>query len=311
MYYFYYFFRPWAMIIKITGIFPVAHTSKLDPRHLKYKKSHIVYSLFCFCFCCFIIVYSGGEYLFEIKDIPMRSCLQLVVLASAMRSLLSYLCFALNSKKLPALIVLLDTYDKKKFESHIFKKSSYKYDLIKWTISPILGSFFFFLVYAYFSAKTFDKLIDSNVILISPIFFGGLAFWYVYPLTLYIYLSARIINNFEELNEILIKNNIISGYINPKTKVNVDFNAVHTFRFLHNMLSECVYHLEYACGETLALDQICMIFIMVVNLAVIKFIDMDISNLLIMTLISVGLALKVIANSQGIKEQVSTINLYH
>ncbi|XP_072378129.1 uncharacterized protein [Diabrotica undecimpunctata] len=318
MRYFYYYFRPWVLILKILGVFPLDYILSADPKNLKVKRfgMSVVYStvIFTTCIGC-LVIYSGA--VFHVETVQERS-LQAVVLFSSARSVICLLAFWRDAKKLPSLINILHTYDQKKEELNFGKRRSFWYNILVWTILPIFLSFLLAAMYIFLSACIVMGIFVPDIRNSKKGFFaalslGFLAIWHTFPLSLYIYFSAKIIHNFSELNQSLVQEKIVGNYLEPAKKP-MDLETVSKYKYLHNMLSQCVYHLEYAYGTALAADQICVIGILIINFAVYIWLYQMADNwaLLAHTSVSILLALAVLLTSERIKEEGNEIvNILH
>ncbi|XP_050499575.1 uncharacterized protein LOC126880034 isoform X3 [Diabrotica virgifera virgifera] len=318
MRYFYYYFRPWVLILKILGIFPLDNILSADPKKLKVKRfgMSVVYSTVIFATCiAILVIYSGAA--FHVETVNEKS-LQAVVLFSSARSIICLLAFSRDCKKLPSLINILNIYDQKKEELNFGKRRSFWYNIFVWTVLPIFLSFLLAAIYTFLSACITMGIFSPDIRYGRKGFFAALALgflsiWHTFPLSLYIYFSAKIIHNFSELNESLIQENIVGNYLElPKKLMNLEI--ISKYKYLHNMLSQCVYHLEYAYGTALAVDQICVMGILIVNFAVYIWLYLLADNwaLLAITAVSILLALTVLLTSQRIKEEGNEIvNILH
>ncbi|XP_050499576.1 uncharacterized protein LOC126880034 isoform X4 [Diabrotica virgifera virgifera] len=316
MAYFYWYFRPWAILLCLVGIYPLEHIFKSDPTMLRFRffsVSHL-YSIFLFLSFNFVYI-KYGTMVFVAKSATQK-CFQLVVYITSIRAFYALLTFMKTSPKTPILIKLLHSYDHQKQDFVTAKDGCKIKRIFVWTVFPMVFSWCFFNVFALYTAKIAQNVLPSDMQQSATgkaavISFGFLSIWYIFPNSLYIYLCSRIAYNFSQLNQSL-KIKVFSEEYGLQEKVCADYEDIERYRYLHNMLSECVHSLEYIYGSFLAGEMVAVIAVIVINIAVAIIVDYNSVNLLIYCSHSILLMLIVVSTTHKLKEQGNEIvNILH
>ncbi|XP_050499573.1 uncharacterized protein LOC126880034 isoform X2 [Diabrotica virgifera virgifera] len=319
MAYFYWYFRPWAILLCLVGIFPLEHIFKSDPTMLKYRFFSLsnLYSSFLFVSLNFVFIRYGAV-LFMVNSATQK-CFQLVVYITSIRALFAVLTFLKTSKKSPTLIKLLHSYDHQKQDFVIAKDECKIKSIFVWTIFPMLMSCFFLISFAIYTTKIAQDVLRSDRDTLAYLQTGKLAaaslgllsIWYIFPNSLYIYQCSRIAYNFSQLNQSL-KIKLFSEEYGLQEKICVDYEIMERYRYLHNMLSECVHSLEYIYGYFLVGEMVAVIAVIVINISVAIIVDYNSVNLIIYCSHSILLMLIVISTTHKLKEEGNEIvNILH
>ncbi|KAJ8957091.1 hypothetical protein NQ318_007305 [Aromia moschata] len=244
---FYWHFRPTAVLSKCLGVFPLENVLNLDASLLNYKlfSWSNLYSLIIFTFYINMLYFCSG-FIFDIPSVSHKF-LCYVVYVMVIRSFLSFMCCSHNSRKAPKLIRLLDTFDRKKHQILVVNDYSTTFNVFMWMIIPNLVSITFLYLSLEEAAHT----------------------WQIFPYFIYLHFAVKITYNFIEINNTLVNKNMICDYLNKDINYDPEmYVTLSKIRMLHNMLSECVTELGKCYGTSIALDQLCITTVFIVNISV-------------------------------------------
>ncbi|XP_072379837.1 uncharacterized protein [Diabrotica undecimpunctata] len=309
--YFYWYFRPWAILLSLIGTFPLTNIFKSDPTMLRFRffsLSHLYSILLFVSFNSVHIKY--GILVFHANSATQR-CFQLVVFLTSIRAFFALLTFFKTSQKSPTLIKLLHSYDQQKQDFVIDKDERKIKRVFVWTVFPILISICFFNNFALHTSRIAQDVLPADIQNSSAgkaavTSLALLSMWYIFPNFLYIYLCSRIAYNFSQLNQSL-KIKVFSEDYRLQEKICADYEVIERYRYLHNMLSECVHSLGYIYGYFLAGEMAAVIAVIVINFAVAIIVEYNGVNLIINCCQSVLLMLIVISTTHKLKEEVGEI----
>ncbi|XP_050499577.1 uncharacterized protein LOC126880034 isoform X5 [Diabrotica virgifera virgifera] len=312
---FYWYFRPWAILLSILGIFPLKNIFKSDPTMVTFRFFSLpnLYSLFLFKSLNFITV-RYGMIIFESNSATQR-CFQMVVLLTSVRAFFALVTFLKTARRSPTLIKLLHFYDEQKEDFVMISECKLKQFLL-WTVFPMLLSSFSFVAFAKCTAAIAQGILrrdiqESQTGKAAAASFGLLSIWYIFPNSLYIYLCSRIAYNFSQLNQSL-KIKVFSKDDGFQEKSSVDYEIIERYRYLHNMLSECAHSLEYIYGNFLVGEMVAVIAVIVINISVAIIVDYNSIHLLIHCCHSAFLVLVIILKTHKLKEEGNEIvNILH
>lgn len=306
---FYWYLRPWVVVLRFLGLFPLDNVTKSDPTYLSFGTFHFsnIYSFCVFSTCVFFVVYFS-EVAFCTTS-PEEKCKQMVLVVTSLRSLISLYFYIVKSKHFPNLIKLLHSYDQQKFNFFLDENSSWFRNFIVWCVLPIICSFLVFFTFCVVSALIVQDILMESIRYtkkgyLSSMSFGILSMWHTFPICLYLYKAMRICSNFSELNDSLKKRINIKNYTDNQNP-NIDFDTIAEYRYLHNMLSECVHQLSIAYGMFLVVDLLAVICVSVISIVLFALVDRNNISMLNLSVFSLALALIGILVSQKIKEKVS------
>ncbi|XP_072378130.1 uncharacterized protein [Diabrotica undecimpunctata] len=313
---FYWYFRPWAILLSLIGIFPLTNIFKSDPTMLRFRFFSLSHLYSILLFVSFNFVYIKYGILIFVANSATQKCFQLVVFLTSIRALFAVLTFLRTSKRSPTLIKLLHSYDQQKHDFVIDKDERKIKRVFVWTVFPILISICFFNNFVLYTSRIAQDVLPADI-QDSPTgkaavnSFGFLSIWYIFPNSLYIYLCSRIAYNFSQLNQSL-KIKVFSEDYSLQEKICADYEVIERYRYLHNMLSECVHSLEYIYGFFLAGEMAAVIAVIVINFAVAIIVEYNSVNLIINCCQSVLLMLIVISTTHKLKEEGNEIvNILH
>ncbi|XP_072378132.1 uncharacterized protein [Diabrotica undecimpunctata] len=243
--------------------------------------------------------------------------LELIILLNVSRSILSLLCFAKASYHFPTLVNLLQAYDQQK--SVLLCKTQLNKSLkcLVLTVVPIFSSFCLFFLFASLSGYIVSEILvptqkNSFMGLACEIFFGFLSMWHIFPMSLYVYFSWIIISNFSQLNQVFEnllfrKNEFVDHY-----KHNPDCETFSHYRYLHNLLTECVLFLGKTFGMFLVIEFAAVIVLVVVTVAVYLIDGEKNEEILILCGYTVCIGLIVLVSSEKLKSSGNEIvNILH
>ncbi|XP_072378131.1 uncharacterized protein [Diabrotica undecimpunctata] len=315
MAYFYWYFRPWAILLSILGIFPLKHIFKSDPTMLTFRFFSLahLYSLFLFGSFNFITI-KYGTIVFEASSATQR-CLQIVVFLTNIRAFFALVTFIKTAKRSPTLIKLLHSYDEQKQDFVLISECKIKKFLL-WTVFPMVLSSLLFAVFAMSTCTIAQGILridiqESHTGKAAAASFGLLSIWYIFPNSVYVYLCSRISYNFSQLNRSL-KNKVFSDDYELQQEACTSYEVIERYRYLHNMLSECVHSLEYIYGYFLAGEMVAVVVLIVINISVAIIVDYNSINLLIYCCHSTFLVLVMILATHKLKEEGNEIvNILH
>lgn len=305
---FYFRFRPIAVILKIFGVFPIQNVTTSDASHLQFRflSFSTFYSLIIFCFYGAVIYYFSSL-LYYVP--PKQAYLSYVVSLMIGRSIVSFLFCYGRYRKLPKLIRLLDIFDQKKCGILVLSERKNRFFLtIISNIIAVIGLIFSSYQCYELIRKILPPVIrESNIGLTACSVFTFLTAWQLFPSFLYTYFAMEISYNFKEINNTLIRRNFKHDYFkNGATKYDSEMHqTLANIRFLHNMLSECVYELGKCYGSYIAADNLSIIVIFVLNISVYLYKSDHDLNLLMLTVANVIILMNMIFRSDDLKECVS------
>lgn len=304
---FYWYFRPIAVVLKIFGVFPIQNVTTLDTSCLQFRyfSGSFLYSIIIFSFYISIIYFFSKVIFYK----PVTEYLTYVVCLMTGRSIMCFLFCYHKHRKLPRLIRLLDTFDQKKYKILIISTRKYKIFFQIISNSAAIASLAFLL---YQSSELIKKTLppdirEKHIGLAASCFFSFLTTWQLYPSFLYIYFAVKISYSFQEINNTLIQRNFMHNYFSTSAiKYDSDmYQTIADIRILHNMLSECVHELGKCYGSYMAVDNLCMIVIFVLNISVFVYKSNHDSHLLLVTLGNAVIFLNTIYKSEALKDNVS------
>lgn len=310
---FYFYFRPLAILGKMIGIFPVQNiwSANDDTNRLKVKSCSLAH-LYCFC------VFAGNIYMIKyfsgfIFSYNRSMMLFIVIYVMIARSSLCFLFCITHSKKLPKLIRLLDAFDRKKKRALIEtnKHSCLRNSLI-WTVFPIFVGIVTFAISYLESGQVVHHAIPPEVgetnIKVAVSFFGALSTWQLIPLLLYIYFGLRITCNFNIINKTLKKEGCLSCFFDENVKYPDDmFDTLEYFRHMHSMLTKTVHEMGKFYGNFMAIDQLCIIIMVIVNVCTFLSERQHEKHLLALTFFNIVIVLTALLISEEIKKSVSFV----
>lgn len=190
------------------------------------------------------------------------------------RSLLCCCFCATRSEYFIKLIKLLDLFDVKTISINNTKK------MYKETIRPILGGG---IIISIILAKLILSVyyIVVSILPETPkvliIVFSILSIWEVLPMLLYLYFSSTIRNNLEFINEVLLGliPNIETWYLrlDSECPIYATKEKLRNVRMMHISMSDAIKHLSASYGSFLAIDQVFVITMYVINLYLIFFVS--------------------------------------
>lgn len=309
---FYWYFRPIAIGFKILGVFPLDNIFSLDTSKLMFRFTSASHFYCFFIFTSFLIMI----YLFSGLILSSESSADVVqgyvIYGMIARSIACFFMYGLrNFYELPKLIQLLDSYHKNK-RSMIEKNVSHWKIIVKWTIMPAL----IILVFMLLSLKLSAAVITAAL---PKIFFKiyGRAYCYIfaylmsrefYSSLLYIYFAHAINYGYKEINETLRERNILPSYY-AHIKYPSDMQIVlSNIRTLHNILSESVSQMSKVLGPFMALDQIGVIIVLVINISVFINWHAQLPYLFSLTIMNCVLVTWILLISHEVTKNVSTLS---
>lgn len=303
---FYFFFKPIGIICKCLGIFPVQNIILFnESKQLKAKVHSLatLYSLAVFAAIFYMIYYFSGFLFYANKSY----FLFVVVYVMIGRSIVCFLFCVTRSKKLPRLVMLLDAFDRKRTNVLDGIKQSFMKDFAKWTILPIIIGFICYGISIFESMNVVletipPELTEHNL---AALFFGLLSTWQVIPLQLYIYFALKIVSNFDLINKTMQKRKYAGSFFDDKVEYDENMHeTLEYLRYMHNMMAKSVYELGKCYGNFMAIDQLFVIAMVVVNICAFLGDTTREFHLLILTFFNTIIVVFATIISQEIKEQV-------
>lgn len=314
---FYWYLRPMFILAKLFGVLPLqnVHCSDGLKLHFRYMSFAHLYSTIVFVTVLSAFIHTSNLIINTInypeKNQEAHTWNLIVIYVITVRSSLCFIFCVHNSKKLPNLIQKLEIYEKNKYQ--LIKKQNFAKEIFRRSIMPFLNGSFY-VVASYFEMQAFLKatlrttLKDAFQGQKAAIIFGVLSDWQVVPLLLYLYFAHTITFNFKSINKEL-SSHCNFKEIEPKPAENSQnlLEVLQKARHLHTLMSSAVIETSHCYGSFMAIDQVCIIIMFVVNLYVFIFISYDNFHLLVCTLINGILILGIIMMSHEIKVSVSLI----
>lgn len=303
---FYFFFKPIGIICKSLGIFPVQNIILLNESRQLRAKTHSLaslYSLVIFAALFYMIYYFSGFLFYANKSY----FLFIVVYVMIGRSIVCFLFCVTRSKKLPKLIMLLDSFDKKRTNTLDGVKESYLMDLARWTVLPIIIGLLCYGISIYESMNVVLETIPIELTEhnLAALFFGLLSTWQVIPLQLYIYFAFKICCNFDLINKTLKKRKYVGLFFDENREYDDNMSkTLEYLRYMHNMMAKSVSELGKCYGNFMAIDQLFVVAMVVVNICTFISDTTKEYHLLILTFFNTAIVLSATMISQQIKEQV-------
>jgi hypothetical protein len=310
---FYWYFKPIAVTCKCMGIFPLQNILSNDPKDLKVKMKSLayLYSSGIFAANIYMIWYFSG-FIFNVKE---YFYLFIVVDVILVRTTLCFLYCGSQSRKLPKLIRLLDAFDKKKTSVLTDKTDTTLRDFVLWTALPIILGFTCICMSFFESMnillETMPPELSAQNTTSAAVFFGTLCVWQVVPLLLYMYFASKIIGNFNIINRTLRKRGYVANFFDDNVKYPEDMHvSLEYLRHMHNMTTKSVYELGKCYGDFMAVDQLCVIVMVITNVCTFINTRSHDIHLIAFTIINVFIVLCVLLISHRIKESVSSEDFF-
>ncbi|XP_044270278.1 uncharacterized protein LOC123014979 isoform X2 [Tribolium madens] len=264
---FFWYFRPIALICKVLGIFPLQNLRTSNPAELRapIRSFAHLYSFAIFGFNIYMIWFFSG-FMFAIQN---SFYLFIVVYVMIFRSIFCFVFCASHSKKLPKLILLLDLFDRKK-RPILVDQSSYCFrSLFTWTLLPVVVGAVAIALSFYESANVVLETMPPELSVLhtnlSAVFFGSLGTWQVAPLLLYIYFASRIACNYRILNK-TIKRQFHGSFLSEVKYSDESRATLEYLRQMHNLLTKAVEEMGKCYGNFMAIDQFCLIVMVIANI---------------------------------------------
>ncbi|XP_063910318.1 uncharacterized protein LOC135127693 isoform X1 [Zophobas morio] len=235
-----------------------------------------------------------------------------------LRSFVCFLFCGSLSSKLPILIRLLDTFDRKKTPLLIDKNgNNVLRSFALWTVLPMVTGFIAigisFMESAQVVLETIPPELGATNVAVAAYFFGGLSIWQVLPLLMYIYFSIKIKSNFDIINDTIARKGYSGCIFDEDIKYPEDMaEAMEYFRHMHNVCSKSVHVLGTFYGNFMAIDQFCIIVMVIANICTfIKDKGHD-SHLLTLTIFNILVVVAVLVISHQIKDSgTKIVDLLH
>lgn len=308
---FFWYFRPIAMICKVLGIFPLQNLLVSNPKELRgpFFSLAQLYSLGIFGFNIYMIWFFSG-FMFAMQN---SVYLFLVVYVMVFRSIFCFAFCVAHSKKLPKLIQLLDTFDRKKNSFLVDPHSGHCWRyLVFWTIFPILIGVLFVGLSFYESMHVVLETMPPELSFLhtqlAATFFGALSTWQVVPLLLYIYFAFRITTNYRILNKTLKLKGKGCCFLNENVKYSTDMlDLIEYIRHMHNLLTKAVGEMGKCYGNFMAIDQLCLIVMVIANICTFINDQTHEAHLLAVTIFNILVVIWVLVISNAIKETVGMV----
>lgn len=307
---FYWYFRPIAFGFNLLGIFPLSNILGLDTSKLSFhlcSPSHL-YSFAILSSFCIMVFYFYG-FIFS-RDSYAQVIQSLIVYGMLGRTVVSFFIYGLKSfHQMPKLIQLLDFFDHKKKNVLVENVSSWK-KLVGWTIIP----FFMIGTVVVASLQLTSGIIfhilpkeisNSKYGILFSYFFAYLMSRDFYSSLLYIYFAFFINCGYRQINKTLLERDIKPSYYED-VKYPADMYCILSkVRSLHNILSECVSQLSRVFGSFMAIDQFCVVVVLVINISLYISLHAHFILLLLLIILNAVLVAWVLLISHEVKKNVS------
>lgn len=313
---FYWYFRPIALIAKLFGVLPLQnlHHSNGSKIYFSYISVAHVYSTIVFvCVLFSFFFFTKFQFGFDIKD---QTEFWKVVVAYVMitRSIVCFIFCVHHSKKLPGLIKMLELFDRKKCCMLKIKENGFKKFCTRSFLPLFNGSFYLFIFFVevnlFVRQLLPEDVKNSEAANTAAIIFGILGIWQVLPLLLYIYFAYVIKWNFIDINQTIASHVSIENIDNKNIQYDSNLsNVIEDVRCLHTLMSAAVNQLSNSYGSFMAVDQLCVNIMFVINFFVYFMRASDDFHLLICTIINAILVIAVIMVSHKVKDYVSKVDL--
>jgi type IV secretory pathway TrbL component len=159
--------------------------------------------------------------------------------------------------------------------------------------------------------ETMPPELSAQNTTLAAVFFGTLCVWQVVPLLLYMYFASKIIGNFNIINRTLRKRGYVAKFFDDNVKYPEDMHvSLEYLRHMHNMTTKSVYELGKCYGDFMAVDQLCVIVMVITNVCTFINTRSHDIHLIAFTIINVFIVLCVLLISHRIKESVSLDDFY-
>ncbi|XP_063910320.1 uncharacterized protein LOC135127693 isoform X3 [Zophobas morio] len=161
--------------------------------------------------------------------------------------------------------------------------------------------------------ETIPPELGATNVAVAAYFFGGLSIWQVLPLLMYIYFSIKIKSNFDIINDTIARKGYSGCIFDEDIKYPEDMaEAMEYFRHMHNVCSKSVHVLGTFYGNFMAIDQFCIIVMVIANICTfIKDKGHD-SHLLTLTIFNILVVVAVLVISHQIKDSgTKIVDLLH
>lgn len=308
---FYWFFRPLIIFSKFVGVLPLSNVFNSNPKYLHHKFFSFATLYSFIIFQTFIAaIYFLSE--IELSFSETNFFLSLVILLIIVRSIVCYIICVHYCGKLPKLIRLLDIFDVKKEECLYSKTNNIFILFLLRSLFPILFILVLLFLSSWETAALFEEVYEqnssSNNKKLASYAFAFLSMWQVLPSFLYSYFSITIGKHYTNINMTLKKKQYIGNYFDEHVKYDENMGDVlEQIRYLHNMLSECVFKLGNVFGYLMAIDRLCIIAMFVVNISALVNGDGHNTHLLAVTILNAIQVFVVIFVSDYVKGSVSCL----
>lgn len=308
---FYWYFRPLAICFKIMGSFPLDNALSTNTSKLRFRLfscSHIYSSVvFLLSVITLVIFVRSIEHS---ESAPMVKFVIYVMIGRAVTSFVMY--GARSYKQLPKLIALLDNFDKRKKSILKEENGSPLVHILLHTIFPGMFTCFIVSITGVLCLSVMNTIIPAKTNFVRKTVPATLFFSFIMNMQIvlafqYIYFVKNISARFIQINKTVIELGITTnGLDNKPSKFPPSLYAtLSKIRVLHNMLNESVSQLGNIFGSFIALDQLFVIGMFVLNISVFVIFYKNVHCLLYLTIEYGCIVLGVSHQSQRVKDNVS------
>ena len=317
-YSFYWYFRPIAIICLCLGVLPLKNLNRPHAAFIesKFLSFPTLTAIGMFLFNLLILVnYSGFPFLKnENSDDTMFVWRCIVIYLMVVRAIMCFLFCLTHSRKIIKLLKILDIFEKKRRELTRANPKDGLKRLCIWTIFPLTFCTSLLAFIAQQQVQFIQSVVDveDNFTFLAAICFGILAIWQLVPLFLYTYFAQVIRFNFNIVNLMIVDElPIPKSHVDeePQFFYNIKSSLVK-IRKMHVLMSDAVKNINISYGSFLAIDQIYVIVMLILNVYVLFFTGNTNGNLLMYTVFNIINVLTMIYVSHDIREKVSKTLLH-
>lgn len=309
---FYYYFRPIAFICRLIGVIPLKNLQDCKSLEFHYFSMPTLYSTLLFCGCVVTFFVLNGRAMLDVleTDGTQRFWINTLMLMLAIRSFVCCYFCASRSSKFIKLIRSLDLFDARKFE--YFKSGlNVRRNIFTCTMRPIMIGLAITLTFnSNLWQLSRNSTPISNSLAVSNIIFSFIGIWHVIPLLLYNYFARTIACNLKCISKVIT--NVIpsknwcqsANRREPICSLCNIKEVLRNVRVLHLLASDSVQHLSNSFGSFLAVDQLYVIVMFVMDIYVICFTDIDQYSFIYCAIIDGIIVLGVIYVSHDVTDKV-------